>query len=206
MDRIPVRHRAGVIGAFVMGLVSVIAVAVGLLLWNPISVPTAGRPSAAGPVGPEVRDALTGVTYRLPVGWTPVDSEEFLFSIGSGAQHEGALIAVGVADESVGIAVPSGSGPQRAAEGLASSFGEFFVPTSGQRQNRVSGPATVDGRTAWKAGYVVVPDGSTADRADVSVTVVEDGERLVYALTIIQPVDSGLRADADATISAIRFD
>jgi hypothetical protein len=135
-----------------------------------------------------------------------VDPEESVLSIGSGVQREGALLVVGVVDRSVSIAAPIGAGPQQAAEGLASSFGEYFVPIPGLRQEQVSQPATVDGRTAWKAGYQVVPNSPTAERADVSVTVIEDDERLVYVLLIIQPTDRGLRADADASISAIRFD
>jgi hypothetical protein len=99
----------------------------------------------------------------------------------------------------------STAGRPAAAESLASSFGEFFVPVSGQRRDRVSEPATVDGRPGWMAGYRVVPDAAGVDPADIAVTVVEDGEHLVYALTIVQPADPGLRSEAAATVAAIRF-
>jgi hypothetical protein len=50
------------------------------------------------------------------------------------------------------------------------------------------------------------PSSSTADRTDVSVTVVADGERLVYALTLVSPANRDVLAEADATVSAMRFD
>jgi len=75
----------------------------------------------------------------------------------------------------------------------------------GRREYYINEDTTVDGRTAWVAGYRVMPTGSAEVGADVQVTVVEDGTRRLFVLVVVGPPDADRLAAANESVSSIRF-
>lgn len=206
-----VHRRPGLIAALITLVAAVAAVTVLLVVPGATRSAGPGLPAvdvAAAPGGPEVRDAKAGLRYTLPRGWTVLPSStDFLYGISSaGSLHgtgHGAVVMVGVVDSSLFAA--SQPTPQAVARELAGEFGEFFVPTPGRREERVDRAQSVDGRDGWTAGYTVVPTSASDGRSNVAVTVVQDGNRRVFALVIVRPADPAELADAAASVSSIRF-
>lgn len=194
--------RTGPVGA------RVLLALVGVLLVAAVAASVVLTSAAAGrPTGPEVRDAAAGVTYSLPEGWQQATGGLVYGSSGGTLQttkRDGSVLLVGVLDGKLFAAGESST--QAAARRLAVDFGEFFVPISGVRDKRLDEATTVDGRRAWVAGYTIVPkDTGTRSATDVRATVIEDGDRRVFAVLLSSPSDPQLLAKAQASITTLRF-
>ena len=163
-------------------------------------------PGNAEPGGPTVRDDIAGLDYALPAGWAALPAEERLFGISSGGMLDGTrpgtVLMIGVVPPSPDAAQPP---LPTATRRLAGDLGEFFLPVPGRRELHIDEETTVDGRAAWVAGYRVMPTGSAEVGADVQVTVVEDGTRRLFVLVVVGPPDADRLAEANESVSSIRF-
>jgi hypothetical protein len=163
-------------------------------------------PGNADPGGPTVRDDTAGLDYALPAGWAALPAEERLFGISSGGMLDGTrpgtVLMIGVVPSSPDAAEPPLPTVTRR---LAGDLGEFFLPVPGRREHYIDEATTVDGRTAWVAGYRVMPTGPAAVGADVQVTVVADGTRRLFVLVVVGPPDADRLAAANESVSSIRF-
>ena len=197
-----VHRRPGLLACLIVLIIAVAALGTAFVTRG-----SAPSPAEAGPGGPEVHDVASRVTYTLPAGWTAVPGHDFINGITSAgsrpASGDAAFLAVGTIDRS--LLASSAPTATRAAQQLAVDFGEFYVPTPGRRQDPVDRPVVIDGRQGWTAGYTVVSSSTPVERTAVRVTVLQDGDRRVFALVVAKPFDDAVVAGADAAVSSIRF-
>lgn len=163
-------------------------------------------PGNADPGGPTLRDDIAGLDYALPAGWAALPAGERLFGVSSGGMLDGTLpgtvLMIGVVPSSPDAAQPP---LPIATRRLVGDLGEFFLPVPRRREYRIDEETTVDGRAAWVAGSRVMPTGSAEVGADVQVTVVEDGTRRLFVLVVVGPPDADRLAEANESVSSIRF-
>jgi hypothetical protein len=171
-----VHRRPGLLAAIVTVVVGAAAVTLAVTVPGPQGAVPGPAEVTDAPVGTDrdVTDASAAVTYTLPEGWSPMDSDGLLFGMTSGATRDatassGSLLAIGVVEDS--LLTSTEPTLFDVAGRLASDLGEFFIPVAGIRTQPVDEAISVDGRQAWRSGYVVVPDDPTEEGGQIEVTV-----------------------------------
>lgn len=128
-------------------------------------------------------------------------------SAAAGTDPEGdpeAAVFFGQVDSTMFASAESDQGT--ATRQLAIRFGEFLVPTPGQREYGVNEDGTVDGRPTWRAGYLIRPTDSATPPIYVQARTFDDAGRRLYAIFHRSARRRTYRAEGRAVIESVRFD
>ena len=172
-----------------------------------------GSPSSTRASPAQVRDAVAGVAYEIPQGWSERprdDLIDFFTSLEASASdeaaendgEEAALVGAGLFKST--FYDPGRQGLRQAAVSAAQGFAEFFIPESSHDPTREDHTTRVDGHAAWRADYSVVPDDSSELPTTVTLIAV-DAPTPFYLVAVRTGSSKALVAAVEGIFSSARL-